>query len=114
MECCLSAASMRDEQNEAQAITCVQVGDKLVQVSASFGDDVWDAGKFGQCMYAIKTRNGDLYFRFKKMYGDLSSFDVSPSPHSSLLDIPKGTRSFMSFPISTEICSHHRFAKVEN
>lgn len=48
-----------------------------MQVSASFGDDVWEAGKFGQCMYAIKTRNGDLYFRFKKMYGDLTSFDVS-------------------------------------
>lgn len=59
---------------------CFQVGDKLVQVSASFGDDVWEAGKFGQCMYAIKTRNGDLYFRFLKKYGDLSSFDVRPIP----------------------------------
>ena len=53
-----------------------------MQVSASFGDDVWDAGKFGQCMYAIKTRNGDLYFRFKKMYGDLSSFEVDTVPLS--------------------------------
>lgn len=56
-----------------------QVGDKLVELSASFGDDVWPAGNYGQTMYAIKTRNGQLYFKIKKMYGDLSAFEV-PSP----------------------------------
>ena len=61
----------------------VQVGDKILLVSASFGEDVWEAGKFGQCMYAIKTRNGDLYFKFLKKYGDLSSFEVVHPFHAS-------------------------------
>ena len=55
----------------------IQAGDKIHELSASFGEDVWSAGNFGQCMYAIKTRNGELYFKFKKNYGDLSCFDVS-------------------------------------
>ena len=82
MPCHKSCGGLKSCEHDSM----VQVGDKLVQVSASFGEDVWDAGKFGQCMYAIKTRNGDLYFRFKKMYGDLSSFEVnaSSSVHNSL------------------------------
>lgn len=55
-----------------------------MEVSASFGDDVWEAGNFGQTMYAIKTRNGDLYFKIKKMYGDLSAFEVR---HHALGDL---------------------------
>ena len=77
MPLCLSALKgCFEKAGKVAILSDSQVGDKLVQVSASFGEDVWDAGKFGQCMYAIKTRNGDLYFRFKKMYGDLSSFEV--------------------------------------
>ena len=30
-------------------------------MSASFGEDIWDAKNFGQVMYAMKTRNGDVY-----------------------------------------------------
>eukprot|EP01026_Neomeris_dumetosa_P055963 TRINITY_DN51086_c0_g1_i1.p1 TRINITY_DN51086_c0_g1~~TRINITY_DN51086_c0_g1_i1.p1 ORF type:complete len:344 (-),score=59.02 TRINITY_DN51086_c0_g1_i1:135-1166(-) len=51
----------------------IQVGDKLLKVSASFGSDVWDAKNFGQVMYAIRTRNGDVYLQIQKMYGDLSA-----------------------------------------
>eukprot|EP01025_Chloroclados_australasicus_P069693 TRINITY_DN986_c0_g1_i1.p1 TRINITY_DN986_c0_g1~~TRINITY_DN986_c0_g1_i1.p1 ORF type:complete len:325 (+),score=46.04 TRINITY_DN986_c0_g1_i1:175-1149(+) len=51
----------------------IQVGDKLVRVSASFGSDVWDAKNFGQVMYAVRTRNGDVYLQLQKMYGDLSA-----------------------------------------
>eukprot|EP01023_Acetabularia_acetabulum_P018232 TRINITY_DN1920_c0_g1_i1.p1 TRINITY_DN1920_c0_g1~~TRINITY_DN1920_c0_g1_i1.p1 ORF type:complete len:361 (-),score=69.46 TRINITY_DN1920_c0_g1_i1:182-1171(-) len=51
----------------------IQVGDKLVSVSASFGSDVWDAKNFGQVMYAIRTRNGDVYLKLQKMNGDLSA-----------------------------------------
>ena len=49
-----------------------QVGDKIEAVSASFGTDVWEAKNFGQVMYAIKTRNGDVYIKFKRNYGDTS------------------------------------------
>lgn len=30
---------------------CLQPGDKIVQISASFGDDVWDAQNYGQVRY---------------------------------------------------------------
>lgn len=54
----------------------ISPGDKLVRVSASFGDDIWEALNFGQVMYAIKTRNaGKVYLQFEKKFGDLSSME---------------------------------------
>lgn len=50
-------------------------GDKVVKVSASFGGDVWEALNFGQVIYAIKTRNGEVYLRLKKNYGDMSALE---------------------------------------
>ncbi|EIE25445.1 hypothetical protein COCSUDRAFT_13402 [Coccomyxa subellipsoidea C-169] len=50
----------------------IEVGDKIVAVSASFGGDVWEAKNFGQVMYAIKTRNGDVYMKLKRNFGDTS------------------------------------------
>jgi tetratricopeptide (TPR) repeat protein len=50
-------------------------GDKVVKISASFGSDVWDALNFGQVIYAIKTRNGEVYMRLKKNYGDMSALE---------------------------------------
>lgn len=50
-------------------------GDKVVKVSASFGSDVWDALNFGQVIYAIKTRNGEVYLRLKRNYGDMSALE---------------------------------------
>ena len=38
-----------------------KVGDKIEAVSASFGDEIWGAESYGQVMYAIKNRNGDIY-----------------------------------------------------
>ena len=55
---------------------CRQPGDKLLYVSASFGPDVWEAKNFGQVMYAVRTRNGGLYFKLLKRNGDLSIFEV--------------------------------------
>ncbi|KAK9826931.1 hypothetical protein WJX74_000612 [Apatococcus lobatus] len=52
----------------------VQPGDKIVKCSASFGPDIWDARNFGQVMYAIKTRNGDVYLKFLKRNGDMDIF----------------------------------------
>lgn len=45
----------------------------MLRVSASFGSDIWDAKNFGQVMYAVRTRNGDVYLKLQKMYGDLSA-----------------------------------------
>ena len=50
-------------------------GDKVVKVSASFGGDVWEALNFGQVVYAIKTRNGDVYLKLKKNFGDMSALE---------------------------------------
>ena len=58
----------------------VQPGDKIVQCSASFGTDIWDARNFGQVMYAIKTRNGDVYLKFLKRNGDMTIFQVCAQP----------------------------------
>lgn len=50
-------------------------GDKVVKISASFGSDVWDALNFGQVIYAIKTRNGEVYMKLKRNYGDMSALE---------------------------------------
>ncbi|DBB14040.1 hypothetical protein WJX82_011515 [Trebouxia sp. C0006] len=50
----------------------VQPGDKIVKVSASFGNDIWDAINYGQVMYAIKTRNGQVYMKLQSNGGDTS------------------------------------------
>lgn len=51
----------------------VQPGDKIVQISASFGADIWDAQNFGQIMYAIRTRSGTVYMKLKSNNGDMSA-----------------------------------------
>lgn len=50
-------------------------GDKVVKISASFGSDVWEALNFGQVIYAIKTRNGEVYLKLRKNYGDMSALE---------------------------------------
>lgn len=50
----------------------IQPGDKVVQISASFGSEVWDAQNFGQIMYAIRTRSGTVYLKIKRNFGDMS------------------------------------------
>lgn len=51
----------------------IEVGDKVVKVSASFGGDIWEALNFGQVVYAIKTRNGDVYMKIRRNFGDMSA-----------------------------------------
>lgn len=53
-----------------------EIGDKVMKISASFGPDVWDAQNYGQVMYAMKTRNGDVFMQLKKMNGDMSAFEA--------------------------------------
>ena len=52
-----------------------EIGDKIVAVSASFGDEIWDADNYGQVIYAMKNRNGDIFLRMRKMNGDLSALE---------------------------------------
>lgn len=51
----------------------LEVGDKILEVSASFGDEVWEAKNFGQVVFAIRTRNGGVYMKIKRNFGDLSA-----------------------------------------
>ncbi|CAG9467690.1 unnamed protein product [Pedinophyceae sp. YPF-701] len=53
----------------------MQPGDKIVKISASFGADVWDAINYGQVMYAMKTRNGNVYMKVEKRFGDMSALE---------------------------------------
>ncbi len=53
-----------------------QPGDKIVEISASFGSEVWKAENFGQIMYAIRTRSGTVYMKIKRNYGDLTALEV--------------------------------------
>lgn len=55
----------------------MQPGDKIVEISASFGSDVWKAENYGQIMYAIRTRNGTVYMKIKCNFGDMSALEVS-------------------------------------
>ena len=50
-------------------------GDKLLRVSASFGDETWEALNYGQIMYAIRTRAGDVYLQLLKRGGDMTIFE---------------------------------------
>jgi len=52
-----------------------EVGDKVVKVSASFGGDVWDALNYGQVIYAIRTRNGEVYMMLKRNFGDTTMLE---------------------------------------
>lgn len=57
-------------------------GDRLVAISASFGSEVWEAENYGQCMFAMKTRSGGIYLKFKKCYGDLTAIeDITVDEH---------------------------------
>jgi hypothetical protein len=51
----------------------IEPGDKIVQISASFGPDIWEAQNYGQIMYAIRTRNGTVYLKIKRNFGDMSA-----------------------------------------
>lgn len=54
----------------------------MVNISASFGGDVWEAKNYGQVVYAIKTRNGEVYLRLQRNYGDLTSLQVRCGPRA--------------------------------
>lgn len=54
----------------------IKPGDRVVAVSASFGGDVWEARNFGQVIYAIKTRNGEVFLRLESRGGNLDVFEV--------------------------------------
>jgi len=49
-----------------------EIGDKILKISASFGNEIWEAESYGQVMYAMKNRSGDIYLQMQKNYGDTS------------------------------------------
>jgi len=53
-----------------------EIADKIVEISASFGPDVWKAENYGQVMYAMKTRSGGVFMKLKKRGGDMSIFEM--------------------------------------
>mmetsp|Transcript_36272 Transcript_36272/g.43806 ORF Transcript_36272/g.43806 Transcript_36272/m.43806 type:complete len:334 (+) Transcript_36272:68-1069(+) len=57
----------------------VEIGDKIIKISASFGPEVWEAENYGQVMYAMKTRSGGIYMQLEKNYGDLSKMERTKS-----------------------------------
>uniref|UniRef100_A0A7S1NLC2 PDZ domain-containing protein n=1 Tax=Eutreptiella gymnastica TaxID=73025 RepID=A0A7S1NLC2_9EUGL len=52
------------------------VGDMVTKCSASFGPEIWEALNYGQVMFAIKTRNGNVFLEIQKRYGDMSIFET--------------------------------------
>lgn len=91
----------------------IKVGDKVVKVSASFGADVWDALNYGQVVYAIRTRNGDLYFQFMSRNGDMSCFQ--PLEDDDTTAMFKNERAGGNYGIGTkELQQRNYIAKKES
>lgn len=93
----------RSDPNLGNTDTMVQPGDKILKVSASFGNDIWDAINYGQVMYAIKTRNGQVYMQLKSNGGDISVMQEAETPASKQFkqersggDYGEGTREMQS------------------
>lgn len=62
--------------NARQANPNIQVGDKLLEVSATFGDEKWPAENYGQTMYAIRTRIGPVYLKILSRGGNTDVFEA--------------------------------------
>jgi tetratricopeptide (TPR) repeat protein len=58
-------------------------GDKVTKCSASFGPEVWEALNYGQVMFAIKTRNGNVFLELERRGGDMSIFEKKKSSRFS-------------------------------
>jgi len=52
----------------------IQVGDKLLAVSASFGGEIWPALNYPQSMMAINTRIGQVYLKIESKGGKKNLF----------------------------------------
>lgn len=44
-------------------------GDKVIETSAMFGNEMWPAAEYGRTMYTIRQRVGTLLMRMEKRYG---------------------------------------------
>eukprot|EP00798_Chlamydomonas_sp_ICE-L_P030287 gene30287-35275_t len=77
-EVAAEAATTTDESEYIQNGSTdprLQPGDKIVEISASFGTDVWEAQNYGQIMYAIRTRVGEVYLKMKLNKGDMKGLE---------------------------------------
>ena len=85
-----------------------QVGDKIEAVSASFGDEIWGAESYGQVMYAIKNRNGDIYLKMTDMDGDFKRYNKVYAEYFAGEGNPNPTRTTIEInclptPIAVEV-----------
>lgn len=79
----------------------VQPGDKLLRVSQSFGEETWEALNYGQVAYAIRTRNGDVFFELQSRGGDLSIFEKKKAEDSTA-EMFKSERAGGNYGIGTK------------
>lgn len=52
----------------------IQLGDKLMEVSASFGNEMWPANSYANSMMAIQTRIGPVFMKILSRGGDTDVF----------------------------------------
>eukprot|EP00271_Cylindrocystis_brebissonii_P012982 TRINITY_DN32515_c0_g1_i1.p1 TRINITY_DN32515_c0_g1~~TRINITY_DN32515_c0_g1_i1.p1 ORF type:complete len:376 (+),score=55.06 TRINITY_DN32515_c0_g1_i1:132-1130(+) len=45
-------------------------GDKILETSAVFGDDMWPAAEYGRTMYSIRQRIGTVAMKVQKKFGE--------------------------------------------
>lgn len=55
----------------------IAVGDKVLETSAIFGDDMWPAAEYGRTMYALKNRIGILALKMEKKNGVMQPIFVA-------------------------------------
>lgn len=57
------------ENSPAQLGGLITEGDKVLETSAIFGDDMWPAAEYGRTMYSVKNRIGILTLKMEKKNG---------------------------------------------
>jgi len=84
-------------------------GDKIVKVSASFGDEVWEAENYGQVMYAVKTRSGGVFFELEKRNGDMDCFEFKAKKDAAFT----GERNSGNYGAGTQAVQMKRYVAAK-
>lgn len=84
-------------------------GDKIVRVSASFGEEVWAAENYGQVMYAVKTRNGNVFFELEERGGDMSCFEFKKKKDAAFM----GERNSGNYGAGTQALQMERYVAAK-
>eukprot|EP00897_Mesotaenium_endlicherianum_P010582 jgi/Mesen1/9552/ME000640S08903 len=65
----------------ADATGAFSPGDKVLETSAMFGDEMWPAAEYGRTMYTVKQRIGILTMKMLKKYGQREANFVAVNPN---------------------------------